>query len=376
MRTRIPPQAVSALLSMALAAVMPAPPVSPAPQPPKPYVFTNLEALGGLAGSTDANDVNDAGHVVGLQRDPAGSTHAIYWDPGSNLTLDLGNSGGGFDLADSINNLDEVVGLGRLIPGDALSQRAFLWDPQDGRRDQNDLDGDAVPDHAGWVLRTAVEITDGRQVLGQGWHTVDGAQVLRAFRLDLTAGQIHDLGPGGAAERTFPHCMNNRALAGAPAPQIGIAVLDGGGNWLLTNGAWQPLGNLIPGAINDRGEVAGGDGSVAHYWDGVGPLPGQSLGTLGGGMSAALGINNASPAMVVGRADTRNLSSTGEHAFRWTVGSGGIQDLNGLASGLPKDRALRWAVAVSDAGHIVGVTTPTRSGTGSSNDAFLLTPVP
>lgn len=141
---------------------------------------------------------------------------------------------------------------------------------------------------------------------------------------------------------------------------VALGINDAGqvvGNSNSTNGMhgflWTSAKGLtqlpsVPGAddssafaINQSGLIAGASGAHAALWNGS---TARDLGTLGGALSEAHGINNSS--QVVGVADT----SAGPHAFLWTDGAG-MKDLGAL----PGDSSSR-ANHISDHGDVVGAS--------------------
>lgn len=85
----------------------------------------------GTAIGSEALDINDSGKIVGLaifESANSGSGHAALWSPtGSGYTFqDLGDLGGGFSVADSINRAGDVVGSSLVNAGDTVTH-ATLW---------------------------------------------------------------------------------------------------------------------------------------------------------------------------------------------------------------------------------------------------------
>jgi probable HAF family extracellular repeat protein len=110
-----------------------------------------IDRLPPLAGDSvsAAFDMNDAEHAVGLSgpcgnqmEDNTTARHAVLWKDGQ--PTDLGNLGGGtiFNVAFSVNNRDQVVGLS-FLPGNT-TVHGFLWTEDDGMRDLGTLPGDSL----------------------------------------------------------------------------------------------------------------------------------------------------------------------------------------------------------------------------------------
>ena len=96
----------------------------------------------------------------------------------------------------------------------------------------------------------------------------------------------------------------------------------------------------------------------------------QDLGTLGGALSAAYGVNNAG--QVVGR--SRPLGAPTDHAFVWQGGT--MRDLNELVDQpLAPGTILEQAAAINDSGLIVGWTCTADCPRGiPPSHAYLLVP--
>jgi probable HAF family extracellular repeat protein len=146
-------------------------------------------------------------------------------------------------------------------------------------------------------------------------------------------GNLGDFGQGGANDAS---AIND--LAQVVGQSAGHAFL-----WSRSIGMYNLgfTGNAYH--INNQGEIVGQVTPVSHafLWK-DGNM--QDLGTLGGGGSAATGINDAG--LVVGQASGPNFL----HAFAWTQGTG-MRDL-GTLDGDPASSS--GAVAVNNRNQIVG----------------------
>jgi uncharacterized membrane protein len=138
-------------------------------------------------------DVNGHGQVVGLLlgRDTT-SWQAFWWSAAAGLHP-LGTLGGSRSSATGISEAGLVVGNAQL-PGSAPDDvgHAFIYDSSAERPELQDLNARART--PGWILRGANDVTRS-YVVGYGLH----GQLARAFRLDLSTGEVHDLGTIGGA---------------------------------------------------------------------------------------------------------------------------------------------------------------------------------
>jgi len=152
----------------------------------------DLGTLGGRKSS--AYGINNLGEVVGesdfqLVNNPSTTafvlpgtsltgTHAFLWTEAKGMK-DLGHLGGGYSIAQAINNNGEVVGYSTLPGG---TRRAFRWSSFGGMKDLNTL----LPSGSGWVLTEANDINDRGQVVGNGLHNGKS----RAFRFTLPTATV------------------------------------------------------------------------------------------------------------------------------------------------------------------------------------------
>jgi probable HAF family extracellular repeat protein len=121
--------------------------------------------------SSDAHEsyptaINNAGYIVGSSLNGLGIDRAVLWTPSGEVNdlgaLPGGKEGGG---ANSINNLNQVVGVSNIGVGDQDQYRASLWTAEAGMRDLNAL---LDSSGTGWTLDFAYDINDAGQIVGQG----------------------------------------------------------------------------------------------------------------------------------------------------------------------------------------------------------------
>ncbi len=127
-------------------------------------VMRGLGTLGGK--NSSAYDINDAGEVVGIADtgilvDGSYQLELPFLYAGGVMTS-LGSLGGNYGIAWGLNNAASVVGSSTAITPDGPASHAFLYE-KGAMRDLNALA--ALP--AGWVLVSATDINDARQILAQ-----------------------------------------------------------------------------------------------------------------------------------------------------------------------------------------------------------------
>ena len=316
---------------------------------PFSYTVTDLGTLGGT--SSVGCGINSRGQVVGFSSIATGQLHAFLWHRG--VMTDLGTLPGDFfSLARDINKHAQVVGHSDVTGSPPLN--AVLWER-----------GEVIPlGTLGGSAGFAVRINERGQIVG-GARTPNGE--LHAFLWDN--GAMSDLGtlPGetfsiakainkhgqvagnSAPRQPTPPAFFGECPANPVPPQPQRAVL-----W--ENGEITDLGTLggimsLALGINDHGDVVGSStvasGEEHAFLLRHGTM--TDLGTLGGTYSVANQINNRRQVVGLSRIATGEL-----HAFLWEDGV--MTDLNDL---IPADSGfvLAEATAVNRNGQIVGVGT-------------------
>ena len=199
-----------------------------------------LGLFGGLAG------INGRGQVVGHTESLPGRPgfQAFLWQDGR-FTY-LGDLGGGYSIAEAINDRGDVVGRSATAQNEMHS---FLW-------------RDGVMTDIGGAVR-AVDINDHGQVVGDGYSAAGN---LHAFLWNR--GAVVDLSP--TAIWSLAGAVNQR---GQVAGTIGYASDQHAAVW--QDGTMTDLGTLPrPGYstsfssasdINDRGQVVGWSDTAAGY---------------------------------------------------------------------------------------------------------------
>jgi len=368
-----------------------------------------LTDLGTLSANTSsaANWISSNGLIAGVSEN--GNTdpfypglpqlHAVVWHHG-NIT-DLGTLEGGYQsYAAAVNGSGQVVGAALNTTPDSNSMqsgtfwlwgglvnyqyqtRAILWDQRNGMQDLGTLPGGTDAQ--------AVAINDAGQVIGYSYtSSVPSPACASSIGFPLTTGSFlwHQLGGmkdlgslGGSC--TLASDLNNAGQV------VGVSALKGDGKshaFLWQSGMkLKDLGTLggdnsYAGFVSDSGDIVGkadlpGALPQNHHailWRNaqkidLGVLPGDSC-------SRAWSVN--SKGQVVGNSENEKLCDvSGEHAFLWENGQ--MFDLDKL---IPSGSSLRLshALAITDAGEIVGVGVPPgcpRSQDQVCGHAFVLIP--
>lgn len=201
--------------------------------------------------------INERGQVVGwsyTSSEPATpsclfplTTGSFLWEDG--MMKDIGGFGGTCTVASDLNNRGQVVGTS-FVTGD-LAFHPFLWD------------GHTLQDlpTLGGTSGTAVALNDAGRAVGSA--NLPGDQQFHASLWDN--GVIIDLGVLSGDGASFAQSVNSKGqVVGSSATinftQVRAFLWEDGEpmvdlNTLIPSGATLQL--VVPGTINDRGEIAG-----------------------------------------------------------------------------------------------------------------------
>ncbi len=131
------------------------------------YVWLNgvfqIKSMGTFGGSYSTGmGINDQGVVCGYADNSSGYSHAFRYEMGGSGSLeDLGTLGGNNSWAMKINGSGSIVGYSETADGE---KRAFVWNETQGMIDLNSL----LPEGSGWVLEEAMGINDLDEIVGSG----------------------------------------------------------------------------------------------------------------------------------------------------------------------------------------------------------------
>ena len=316
--------------------------------------------LGVLDGETDSTAfvINRSGQVAGMS-----GVRVFSWTEGYAKPVEVADAPTtGVAFPGGINDSGQIVGT--VVPDffQPLVGDAFSWTLTGGLVNLGTLGGSYA---------SATAVNNSGQVVGQSMLADNVAG--RAFLWTVPRGMI-DLGslPGGAGTpppdrgplNSGANAINdNGQVVGWTEavvfdPRVGLTYEARAFLWTETTGM-QDLGTLGGGgsfaiAVNQRGQVIGYSSTpastffdpVTHafLWTPGGTM--RDLGTLGGKSSTPAGLNNNGH--VVGWSTVSVATTAPERAFLWTE-SGGMVPLGMLPGGTSSR-----ASAINDAGDIVG----------------------
>jgi probable HAF family extracellular repeat protein len=331
------------------------------------YRYQDLGALGG--NYSYARAINNNGQVVGRAdtstAPDAPNARAFLWTPSGGMQ-NLGAIGTDtYSEANGINDYGQVAGR-----SSGATDHAFLWTAAAGLQDLTTLPNGT------WAGANA--INNGGQVVGVSDIVVNGTHYYHAFV--WTAGEgMQDLAMGGNTATSEARAINlGGQIVGTYSPPFLTAFLWTG---ILTD--LGTLGGNIRYAygINNSKQIVGWSQTSdvfydhAFLWDKDNKM--QDLGGLPGAgspsfYSHAYGINDFG--QVVGDSNPAPGPIGGDtHAIVWTAAAG-MQDLNDLLINPPTGQYLRTAYAINNKGQIAGVTGGIKNDNYAGR-AFLLTPV-
>jgi probable HAF family extracellular repeat protein len=265
------------------------------------FVYQNCQSrdVGSLGGMTVARDINNNGTVVGKSQQPGGRWRAFSWSNG--LMHDLGGSAVAnvWEEAVATNFWGDVVGVESVLG--TIGATGVRYDSSVAAPFARFL----VQPPQGWATPKAVDMNDSRDVVGL---IQSGGSNIAVLSLNFGQLWTRIAGVPGLEFSTVPVAMNRYAHV------VGIA------------------GNGFP----TRAFISRNAG-----------LPATDLGTLGGSLSGANGINNYD--WVVGWAE----ATTGGGPRAFLHDGSQMSDLNTMLWN-PGGWLLREGLAVNDAGQIAG----------------------
>ena len=165
-----------------------------------------------------AFDVNDAGSAVGWANGPSSPTPFAFLSAKMGATRELtflgGLRGSSYSIARGVNAANQVVGTSG---GGVGLPRAFLWDPEGGMVDLNELVPASRQDK--WDLVQANAINDDGVIVGYGVHYPSGG-AYQAFRMTPSS---PNAGPRITATRTSNRGASVAFAAGLTGAVVGAS---------------------------------------------------------------------------------------------------------------------------------------------------------
>lgn len=321
-----------------------------------------LTPLGSLGSYTKAFGINNKGQVVGGSALATGAEHAFITEPNGVGIRDLGVFGGNFSRATAINSSGQVVGTSTTGEGEypppfgvfSPDYHAFITGPNGtGMRDIGVLVISDLGQLFANISSNATGINDAGQVIGtfSARYGTSGSFITGPNGVGMT--RLRDANNN----LVNPLDINNAGWVVAGGPESGFSLIGPHGvDGIPLSGSGY--------AINDVLQVAGSFpvGSEVHaFLTGPNGTGMRDLGAFDGNFSVATDVNSAG--QVVGYYSGPYTNQ--HHAYVTGPNGEDITDLSSIP--LPNGDHLHEAMGINDRGQIIA---------NSSNNAYLLTPVP
>ena len=315
------------------------------------YAVTGLGTLGGT--NAMAYSINNLEQIVGMGQNAAGNSHAFLFDGGR--MVDLGTLGGSNSWAYGINDMGWMVGAAEMP---MTNPHAFLCTNALAATNMMDLGTLGGSNSAAWMIDLHGDMV--------GWAAMSNGSHHAFFMTNWARGDMMDLGTVGGTN-SEAYCINsNRMVVGYAMMANGNAEPIMSTNALFGSSSTMTMGMGGMGgvaggqswSVNNMGQEAGqammSGGNSHAFASGNSGMMGRStvdLGTLGGTNSYAYCINDAGT--VVG---TAQMGTGIYHAFMVTNALGGMVRMLDLNTMIPTNSGwdLMEARGMNAAGQIVG----------------------